>query len=259
MTSQFHPRKLASSESQTCNETHPTILCREADEDFRKDCESCCLREIAWSPDFEAHRYAPDFRRINNISLASGETLYREEEPGESVYSIRSGLIKLVQYQRNGAERIVRLLQKGRVAGLEVFVSERYHHTAIVVRSVNVCKIPTGILSCLNSARPRLYEMLLRCWQQSLEMADLWICQFSTGSTEARVARLLLFLTEFGELDHSAAVHLLSRQDMAGILGITCESVCRTISHFRHSGVIRQSAPGLYGVDLDALRTMASK
>jgi CRP-like cAMP-binding protein len=185
--------------------------------------------------------------------------LYRAGDPGESIYSIRDGLIKLVQYQRNGEERIVRLLKKGGVGGLEAFVSGSYNHTAIVVRCVNVCQIPMGIFSGLNSAKPRLYEILLQRWEQNLEMADLWICQFSTGPIEARVARLLLFLTEFGEFDHSVAIHLLNRQDMAGILGVTCESVCRVISHLRHSGIVRRSAPGLCDVSLDALRAIAGK
>jgi len=120
-------------------------------------------------------------------------------------------------------------------------------------------RIPAGLLGRLNSEKPRLYAQLVERWQQSLDMADRWICQFTTGSAEARVARLLLFLTELGELDHSAALQLLSRQDMAGILGITFESVCRMISQFRHSGLLRRSTQGLYKYDVDALQRIAAE
>lgn len=252
------PRKRTTPEPCASQKAHGFILCREADAGFRKDCQSCCLSEIAVSTDFEAHSQEPDFRRINHLSYQSGEVLFHEGDPGESVYSVRSGLIKLVHYQQNGTERIVRLLKKGGMAGLEVFVCQRYHHTAIVVRSVDACRIPTGILSRLSAIKPRFYDMLLQRWQEDLDLADFWICQFSTGSTEARVARLLLFLIEFGELEPGVAVHLLSRQDMAGILGVTCESVCRMISHFRHAGVLLRDSPGLYQCDVHALKQIAS-
>ncbi|MDD1650986.1 MAG: helix-turn-helix domain-containing protein, partial [Methylococcaceae bacterium] len=78
------------------------------------------------------------------------------------------------------------------------------------------------------------------------------------GSTAARVARLLLFLVEFGELEPGIAVQLLSRHDMASMLGVTCESVCRMISHFRQAGLIQRASQGLYQCDVPALQRIAA-
>jgi len=140
------------------------------------------------------------------------------------------------------------------MAGLEAILGEPYSHTAIVLDDANVCRIPASLPGRLNSERPEVYTKLMQCWQHDLAMADFWICQFSSGSTEARVARLLLFLIEHGRLDHSAAIHLLSRQIMSGILGVAYESVCRVISHFRNVGVLHRASPGLYRCDVEALR-----
>ena len=54
---------------------------------------------------------------INQFVLQPGQALYRAGEPGDRLFTIRSGLVKLVQYLPDGAQRIVRLIKTADVTG----------------------------------------------------------------------------------------------------------------------------------------------
>jgi CRP/FNR family transcriptional regulator, anaerobic regulatory protein len=252
------PRQCASPEPRPGDPAGAIRGCREADAGFREDCLACCLRALANCADGAAQLNALDWRSIHPVFFNAGAFLFHQGDLGVSLYSLRGGLLKLVQYQPNGTERIVRLQKKGGMAGLEALVCEHYHHSAIAVRGVDACRIPTGLIQRIRAAVPSFDNLLLQRWQQDIDLADYWICQFATGSTAARVARLLLFLVEFGELEPGVAVQLLSRHDMAGMLGVTCESVCRMISHFRQAGLIQRTSQSLYQCDVPALQRIAA-
>ncbi|OIQ81648.1 bacterial regulatory protein, crp family [mine drainage metagenome] len=71
--------------------------------------------------------------------------------------------------------------------------------------------------------------------QQQLDTADQFITEFSTGSAEARVARLLLFLESTST---GVYCELLGREEMASILGITTETASRIMADFRRRGLV---------------------
>jgi len=68
-------------------------------------------------------------------------------------------------------------------------------------------------------------------WQQALNEADAWLTQFTTGTARQRVARLLLRLA-CPASDHR--LRLFGREDMAAMVGLTTETVSRTIAELRN-------------------------
>lgn len=157
--------------------------------------------------------------------------LYEQGTPAPSVYTVRSGVLKLRVDLPNGGQRIVRLLRPGDVAGLESLVDEPYHHTAIALQDANVCRIPREVVAQLDKSHPAVHLALMQRWQRSVDQADHFIVALSTGSAEARMARLLLTLG----CDDTP---MPSREDMGALLGITTETASRIIADFRRRGLI---------------------
>lgn len=172
-------------------------------------------------------------------SFASREILYREGESADTVYAIKKGLVKLINYLPNGRGRIVRLYGEGIWLGLEGLLRRPYEHTAVAIDEVEVFRLPANMLRLVHDDDPRSYTHLMHKWHEHLLEADLWISDFSTGSVRSRVARLINFLSRIEGQQTLGKVRLLTCDEMAAILGVTPESVSRIIAEFKRGGVLR--------------------
>ena len=193
------------------------------------DCLSCTLRNSVLFAGLEK-----DFENIHQpidlYTLPPGSILYRAGEPGDRLFTIRSGILKLVQYLPDGTQRIVRLLRSTDVTGLEVLLEQKYRHDAVVLHSTQACSLPVSVVRALSQSNPALHRELLNRWQRALVEADAWLTELSTGSAKQRVARLLLRLVRD---EQSSQCALFSREDMGAMLGITTETASRTIAEFK--------------------------
>lgn len=220
-------------------------------------CAGCCLWRSwpgAWSEPAERRRTP---RGIVNEALPAGACLYREGEPGTRVYSLRSGLVKLFQRLPNGTERIVRLLGKGDLAGLEILGRRTYRHTAITLEPADACRIPRSVLAESLSVNPRLLGELMERLQRSLETADWWTSQLSTGPVSARMARLILLLKRVEAPGPGSRVKLPHRDDMAAMLGVATETLCRAMAECQRQAVLRRIDKSHFEFDAAALERLA--
>ena len=90
-------------------------------------------------------------------------------------------------------------------------------------------------------------------WHQSLQEADVWLTQLSTGSAKVRVARFLLSLPE----NENGEIELFSIEDLGAMLGITPETASRIMAEFRRSGIIVDKGHNNFQCKVDALREIA--
>lgn len=194
------------------------------------------------------------------IRFPAKQVIYRESDRINRIYLIRSGLVKLLSYLPNGRARIVRLHSSGHWIGLEGIVWRPYEHTAITVGDVEACYIPIGRLHLMESENPRQFSQILRQGYQHLSQADKWIADFSTGGIKPRVARLVDFLSKLEYGESSRLVELLTVHEMADILGVTAESVSRTLAAFKRDDILhKQGNPlkELYRIDTGRLQEEA--
>lgn len=192
---------------------------------------------------------------IENILFANHGLIYREGDPQQAIYMLRRGFVKLVQHTAAGTSRIVRIVKSGNMFGLESLIDERSRHTAEAVGDVDVCRIPAKSIRRLQQDEFPMLEHLMARLQQSLDAADLVITHLSTGSSRARVASFLLqarFDVAHGECEY------LSREELAGLLGLTIETVSRTLAEFKRSGVLKEEHRSFY-FDRDQLMRIAQE
>lgn len=219
------------------------------------DCLNCSLRTSVLFAGLEEKDFDQIHRPIEEFNLAPHQVLYRAGDPGDAVYTIRSGLLKLVQYLPDGGQRIVRLVHSTDVAGLEALLGQPYQHDAVVLQPASVCRLPIDVVKRLDRDNPGLHQELMRRWQQALSEADAWLTQLSTGTARQRVARLLLRLVE---RNGEPACELFSREDVGAMLGITTETASRMVAEFKRKNVLAEIAPGRFRCDIKALRAIAA-
>lgn len=216
-------------------------------------CQDCGIRDLVLFADLTEQDYSLIHLPIDEIEYDAGATLYSAGADGSALYTIRSGLVKLVQYLPDGSQRIVRLLKSGSTAGLEVTLGQACEHTAIAVHPTLVCRIPRQVVDRLSRETPRLHSQLMQRWHAALRQADDWLTELSTGKAPQRLARLLLMLA-----DSSACATLFSREDVGSMLGITTEHASRTVAEFKRNGLLIELAPNRYRCDLKQLGNVAA-
>ncbi len=200
-----------------------------------KDCAACGIRDQSLFRDLNAEDFRLIDQPIHDMKVEAHTTLFDEGSPAANLFTIRSGLVKLVRYQPDGSQRIIRLLTAGDIAGLEGTAVALYDSTAITVTPVHACRIPQTVIKRLEAESPRLHAQLLRKWHEALKQADDFIADLASGSARQRLARLLLRLSQN---DSTRQVLLPSREDVGAMLGITTETASRAVAVFRREGLL---------------------
>ncbi|MEY6433519.1 Crp/Fnr family transcriptional regulator [Thioalkalicoccus limnaeus] len=218
------------------------------------DCDSCSLRDGVLFAGLAEADFGRLHDQIDQFALPAGAALYRVKDGGDHLFTIRVGVLKLVQYLADGSQRIVRIARETDVLGLEALLGEGYHHDAIALQPTEVCRLPARLVAELGRDNPLLHRELMARWQRALSEADAWLTELSTGSSRQRVARLLLRLVR----DRDARLsQLFSREDMGAMLGLTTETASRTIAEFKRQGLLVETEPNGFLLDIPNLRQIA--
>ena len=220
------------------------------------NCLNCTLRTSVLFAELQEADFARIHDPIDQFSLRPGMTLYHTGDTGEHMFTVRTGSLKLVQYLPDGSQRIVRIVRSTDVLGLEAILDDPYHHDAIALQVTELCRFPARLVRELGQNNPHLHRELMTRWQRALTEADAWLTELSTGSARQRVARLLLRLARDRE---SSECHLFGREDMGAMLGVTTETTSRTIAEFKRQGLLVETAPNLFLLDIPNLRRIADE
>ena len=216
-------------------------------------CEACGIRDLVLFADLEEDDFKLIHQPIVDLHFKPFQTLYRSDDSPDFVYTIRSGLVKLVNYSSDGRYRIVRLLGKGDLVGIEVLAGLPYAHCAEALEPLDVCRIPVSEVLRINRDTPRLHQQMLARWQKISSDADYWITELSTGQARQRVIHLLLHLAALSDGDDFL---LPSREDMGAMLAITTETASRMISALRNEKVLQVLEKNRASADLAQMRAL---
>lgn len=218
------------------------------------DCLNCALRNTVLFSGLDETDFEKIHKPIDQFVLPAGSTLYHADDEASYMYTIRSGVVKLTQYLADGNQRIVRLAFSSDVVGLESLIENRYKHDAIVLRDIEVCRLPATVVNKLSAENHVLHKELLNRWHQALNEADNWLTRLSTGSARQRMANLLLKLAEKYGADEC---ELFTREDIGSMLSITTETASRTIAEFKRNELI-VNHNNYYKLDIDRLSELLS-
>jgi CRP-like cAMP-binding protein len=201
------------------------------------DCQKCGVRRSALFADLVESDFALLHDQIDDFDYPSGAVIYHAGAHGDWLFTVRSGAVKLVRYGADGTQRILRILGRGDVFGLEALVSPAYDHTSIALSPVALCRIPRVLVERLNRDTPRLQKPLFEHWHAALAEADAWLAELTAGHADVktRVARLLLRLVD--DIEPGRAIRL-SLEDIGAILGVAPESASRALGIMRRSNLL---------------------
>jgi len=172
-------------------------------------------------------------------------------------YTLRKGFIKLLLSNVDGTQRIVRVIKQGDLFGMESLTENFYHHSAIALEPVELCKIPSLEIGRLSETSPRLNRQLMKKWSEVLSESQTWFAQLNTGRADVRVARFLIRFSK--EVNGVFESPLFKREDLGLMMDLKFETISRSLASLADQGFI--GAPIRYAVripSLDALEKFCS-
>ena len=199
------------------------------------DCRNCAVREIVLFAGLDESDFAKIHAPIDDLAYATGAVLALEGGRAPGLFTLRSGMVKLVRTTSDGRERIVRVMRQGDVIGLEALVHGKFETGAVALTDSAVCRIPLEVIQTLAVQSPRLHQSLMQKWSHNQKEAEDWLADLNFGSARRRVAQ---FILKMRSTTDAQRVTLFSREDMGSMVDLKMETVSREISYFVREGVL---------------------
>lgn len=222
------------------------------------------LKIIARLPFFR-HLPSEAILEINRLfedrDVAAEQAIYFEGDPGERLYLVAMGKVKLIQHTSSGREILLDILRGGEYFGNLGTISGRSHtETAVAQTDCCILQISAQNFEKVLSRQPDVTIKVLKAVTQRLEQSQEIIKQLSVYTIEQRVAAALVRLAnKLGEQVQKGVLIQLpfSRQDLAAMTGATIETVSRTMSRFSAEGLISTGRKWVAVKDLERLEQIA--
>lgn len=194
-------------------------------------------------------------------TLGRGDVLFREGDPGDSLYVIAQGKIKLGRTSPDGRENLVAILGPGEMFGeLSLFDPGPRTMTATAVAETELLGLRNESLTAVLTGRPGVAKCLLAALAQRLRRTNAHLADLVFTDVPGRVAKALLDLSKrFGcSVEGGVMVsHDLTQEELAQLVGASRETVNKALADFATRGWLRLEARAVLLLDVERLTRRA--
>lgn len=192
--------------------------------------------------------------------LHSGEVLFQQHEACSAFFLLTEGSVKLYRSSLCGQEKAVEFINAGQTFGeVGMFSGDGYPLNAMAVESGEALAFDCFRFNRYMQTRPGIaWKMLHNLSAQLTRMFDQ-VETLSTHSAEQKVAAYLL--RQWDQEDEQGLVTGLpsKRNDLANMLGLQAETLCRTLARFRKLGWIEAEGLQLRIADAPSLEAVVAR
>lgn len=223
-------------------------------------CEQCIIRQFNSLRSLTKNELVRIAGCKTSRIIKKGEVLFEEGEHINGVFCIKDGVCKVSKMSDNGRDQIVNLVRKGDLLGERSLINDEVSNLkAIAVNDMEICFIPKEeIIKDLDN-NPKFTMDILKTMATSLKTADNVIVDMAQKTVKQRLAATLLNLErKFRENEKGALNILLSREDIANIIGTATESAIRLLSEFKKKKLINLKGKEIFILDSKSLKDIAT-
>ena len=198
------------------------------------------------------------FSRV--VSAAPDEILFHENETCSAIYCLISGVVKLYIIGPDQHEKALEFVEPGQTfAEAAMFSGQGYPVTAMALDDSRLISIDAYSLSRYLRQHPDLTWQMLAVMSRRLHQLVGQIRSVSLQNAEQRVASYLLENYDPAEPERAVGRIPPRRSELASMLGLTTETLCRVVANFRRRGWIGTSERDIVIQEPMALNTILAK
>lgn len=222
-------------------------------------CAVCGVRSLTVCAPLDCNALSVIDSIAVRLSFAPGQTIFDEGEPARHVFNVTEGAVKVFKLLADGRRQVTGFLFAGDFLGLAS--GEAYAYSAEALAKTKLCRFPRRELDRMLQRFPEMERRLLEIAGHELAEAQDQMLLLGRKTARERIASFLLNLSRRAKAGGRQAnpLHLpMSRSDIADYLGLTTETVSRTITKLRGEALIELQEGGFVKLlDRDALAQAA--
>lgn len=177
------------------------------------------------------------------VNVAKDCTIYLEGDEAPCSYKVVSGLVRICKISADGRRQITSFHSAGEHFGWTDW--ERHAYTAEAVTPIILEKYPRRRVEELLASNPETRIHLVKILADQLAAVQEHLFMLGRMTAVERIATLLIKLAR-AQQDYEGEPKLftlpMGRRDIADYLGLTVETVCRSLSVLKRSGLITMPA-----------------
>jgi CRP/FNR family transcriptional regulator len=196
---------------------------------------------------------------FQHVQFKTGQRIHTIGQPFDTLYIVHSGFLKTVLIDEFGNEQVLSFPMKGDLFGVDGIHTRRYASEAVALSNCDLILLPFKKFTALGRAHVELEHAMYSVMSRELVREQGMVSMLGALSAEARVARFLVSLSDrFAEMGYSSKLFNLrmTRHEIGSYLGLTLETVSRTLSAFNEIGLITVDQRSIGIKDVDALKTL---
>jgi CRP/FNR family transcriptional regulator, cyclic AMP receptor protein len=195
------------------------------------------------------------------LDFPRGAVVFHEGEPGDSLYIVLAGKIKLGRRTADGRESLVAVMGPSDQFGeLSTFDPGPRTATAVAVTDARLARMSKQALRGWIANRPQIAEQLLRVLARRLRRTNNHLADLIFTDVPGRVAKQLLQLAQrFGSVEggHLRVTHDLTQEELAQLVGASRETVNKALADFAQRGWLRLEGKSVVILDRERLARRA--
>jgi CRP/FNR family transcriptional regulator, polysaccharide utilization system transcription regulator len=225
------------------------------------DCHSCSSRYRSVFCDLNE----PSLSDISDTkacgSYKKGQTIFTEGHYPQGLFCINAGKVKVSQLGEYGKEQIVRLAREGDILGYRALLSgDKYSCSGIALDDSDVCFIPKEVVFKIINNEASLSMSLMKLLSGDLKQVEHRLTELAQKPVRERLAEALLFIKEtYGfEEDGKTISVVLTREEIANIVGTATETCIRLLSDLKSDGLVSLEGKKIKILDVKKLARVAN-
>jgi CRP/FNR family transcriptional regulator, cyclic AMP receptor protein len=198
---------------------------------------------------------------LESVEFPRGHVIFNEGEPGDKLYIIQSGKVKIGRKSPDGRENLLGIFGPSDMFGeLSIFDPGPRTSSATTVTEVRAVTMDRPALRQWISTRPEIAEQLLRVVARRLRRTNTMLADLIFVDVPGRVAKQLLQLAQrFGSVDGGQlrVTHDLTQEELAQLVGASRETVNKALADFASRGWLRLEGKSVVILDRERLARRA--
>lgn len=177
-------------------------------------------------------------RKIGMVmNITRGKTIFNDGEDAIYSYKVVEGAVRLSKIMLDGRRQIAEFALPGDLFGFEH--SESHELSAEAVTPVTVIRYHRSHIENLGEEFAEVRRELMAHLRHGLTSAQAHLVMLGRQTAKERVAAFLVALANHRGVSEGQSLELpMGRQDIADYLGLTIETVCRTLTDLKESQAI---------------------
>jgi CRP/FNR family transcriptional regulator, cyclic AMP receptor protein len=181
--------------------------------------------------------------QLQQVSFPRGHTVFVEGEPGDRLYIILEGKVKIGRRTADGRESLITVMGPADMFGeLALFDPGPRTSTVTTLTEVKAVTMDREALHAWVLGRPEIAEQLLRVLARRLRRTNSALSDLIFTDVPGRVAKQLLDIAKrFGKPEGNVlhVTHELTQEELAQLVGASRETVNKALSDFAQRGWIK--------------------